>query len=340
MRRLLSGSGPNIREVATESWEICPADITAFPPAIYSEGALDRITALSPWRNWATELHAIKGRHIEHAATHAHLVEDVTISGAYLFCGTARSQEGFGPLSLRQTSTEPFKHIKEASLVSNWAGSNYFGVFMRGSLPLEMLPEEGDAAISLVTKPYTHEADYRAILSLPRPTRVTSAQVDQLILYTDYAHNASKAARYDEMRRRLRQNINATPRNVPGVYLKRGATGEPRLIANETEVEETLTAYGFDIVDLTTLTAWEITQYLLDAPIVVSVEGSHIAHAIYSIAEGGTLLVLQPPNRFAMAFKEFTDRAGLRFAFTVGTLADDDCFNVDIDDLKRTLDLL
>ena len=330
MRRLLSGRPPDIRDTATRSWEICPADTQISPPAIYLEGAVDRITDLSPWRNWESERRAIKGGPIEHAATRAYLIENVSIADAYLFQGAARAQEGFGPLSLMRSNAKPREYLKQACLISNWAGSHYFGVFLRASLPMEMLPEADEKAVSLVTKSYTHENGYRTLFSLPRPQCLTSAHIDQLTLYTDYAHNASKADRYTEMRQRMRQTLGKTPGNSAGVYLKRGATGERRIVANEAEIEAALTACGFDIVEPAKLSAEEISRRLLDAPIVVSVEGSHLAHAIYSIADGGAFLVLQPPDRFAMAFKEFTDRAGLRFAFTVGTPVENGHFSVDL----------
>ncbi|KIC41617.1 hypothetical protein RA27_10310 [Ruegeria sp. ANG-R] len=337
--RLISGPGPNIRSLASDSWEICPSDVTNIPPAIYLASSLERITALSPWRNWETEHHAIEGRPTEHAATRAYLVKDVTISGSFLFRGTARAQEGFGSFSILQTNDNPHERIKEACLTSCWSGSHYFGVFMRASLPQEMLPQPSETAISMMTKPYDHEAGYRQLLQLPLPKCVTSAHVKRLILYTDYAHNASKSARFSELRRRMRASLGPVSNNRPGAYLKRGNTGERRIVVNEKALEEVLSAKGFDIVEPAKLSPYEISQRLLDVPVIVSVEGSHLAHGIYSIAAGGTFLVLQPPNRFAMAFKEFTDRAGMQFAFTVGHPAANG-FSVDIDDLERTLDLL
>ncbi len=337
--RLISGPGPNIRSLASDSWEICPSDITNTPPAIYVASSLDRITALSPWRNWETERHSIEGRDTEHAATRAYLIKDVTISGSFLFHGAARTQEGFGSFKLLQNNNNSKEHLSEACLTSCWSGSHYFGVFMRASLPQEMLAQHAETTISMVTKPYDHEAGYRRLLQLPLPTPVTSAHVKRLTLYTDYAHNASKAVRFSELRRRLRTSVGSVGIGRPGAYLKRGETGERRIVVNEQALEDVLSAKGFDIVEPAKLSPREVSKRLLDVPIIVSVEGSHLAHGIYSVAEGGTFLVLQPPDRFAMAFKEFTDRAGMRFAFTVGHPADNG-FSIDIDELERTLDLL
>lgn len=341
MRRLIAGRAPDMNDMATRSWEICPAEAHTCPPAIHLPDALDRVTALSPWRDWQTERRFIEGSVIEHAATRAHLIEDVDIAGAYLYRGAARMQAGFGAQQVLRRGRGATQRLAEAHLVSNWAGSQYFGIFLRAVLPMELLPEDGAPAISVVTKPYEHEEGYREVLSMPRPSCVTAARVKRLTLYTDFGQNASKAARYAELRARLRRTLGTpAPDTRPaGVYLKRGNTGERRHLVNEAQIEAALTALGFDIVEPAALDARTIAQRLLDAPVVVSVEGSHLAHAIYPIAENGALVVLQPPDRFAMAFKEFTDRANLRFAFTVGHPAPDG-FSVGIDDLKQTLDMV
>lgn len=339
IRRFIKGQAPDLRKMAVRSWEICPAETQTCPPAIHLPDALDRVTALSPWRDWESERRAIEGGPVEHAATHAHLIEHVNIAGAFLYCGAAKMQAGFGQQRIAFRDSVPVQRMAEAQLVSNWAGSHYFGLFLRAVLPMELLANDNAPTISVTTKPYGHEDGYRAILSMPRPPLIKAARVDRLTVYTDFGQNTSKAARYAELRRRLRRSLGEGCEKRPGIYLKRGTTGEQRIVANEEEVEETLKALGFDIVEPDVLDAQTIARRLLDTPIVVSVEGSHLAHAIYPIADGGTLLVLQPPDRFAMAFKEFTDRADLRFAFTVGH-PEPNGFRVDIHDLKRTLDLI
>ncbi|MEP1612825.1 MAG: glycosyltransferase family 61 protein [Roseobacter sp.] len=337
--RLMAGSAPDLRDVAVRSWELHPAEIQDCRPAIFLPNALDRISSLSPWRGWETEKLFINGGQIEHAATSAHLLEDIRISDAFLYRGAARMQAGFGAQQYIRNTNAPTTHLTEAHLISNWAGSHYFGMFLRAAIPMELLPEEGAPAISVKTKHYMHEKGYRDILSMPRPRLLTNARIDQLTIYTDFGQNTSKAMRYAKLRRRLRQTLRPNTPPPPGIYLKRGSTGEDRIVQNEAELEAMLLERNFDIVEPSKISAQEVAQRLLDTPIVVSVEGSHMAHAIYTLAEGGTLLALQPPDRFAMAFKELTDRIGLRFAFTVGHMAPVG-FRVDIDDLKRTLDIL
>lgn len=340
MKRLVSGRRADIFEMATRRWEVSPAETIESPPAVYLEGALDHVVSLSPWRDWASERPFIEGGPTVHAASEAFLVENAEISGAFLYCGTAKEHPGYGSQHVIGGGDGPTVSIDQAHLVSNWASSHFFGLFMRASLPLEMLPTQGDRVIQMRTKTFGHEEGYRDLLSMPRPQEVTRARIKRLTIYKDFAHNASKVERYAELRRRLRNSLPDAGTEPPaGVYLKRGATGEQRLVTNEAEVEAALAARGFDVVEPAKMTPEDISRRCLNTPIVVSVEGSQMGHAIYSIADNGAFLVLQPPDRLAMAFKEFTDRRNVTFAFTVGRPAQGG-FRIDIDDLLRTLDLI
>jgi hypothetical protein len=83
----------------------------------------------------------------------------------------------------------------------------------------------------------------------------------------------------------------------------------------------------------------EIVDHLAGARVVMGVEGSHLCHALYAMAEGGGLCVLQPPNRFTCINKDFADCLGLRYAFLTGTEAAAG-FRVEVKDLNRLLDKL
>ncbi len=126
---------------------------------------------------------------------------------------------------------------------------------------------------------------------------------------------------------------------MPGVYLRRGIAGEPRVLVNEPELEVALRAVGFDILDPEQLSAREIAERSLDAAVVVAVEGSHLSHAIFSAADQATFLVIQPPDRFALAYKEFTDRMDMRFALVVADPVEGG-FAVALDEVHRLLEQL
>lgn len=337
LNRLMVRKRPGLDEIAARSWEVSPATSETSRAAIYLDDALERISAYTPWGSEANEMERVRGGPGEHAATVAYQIENVRISGPMLYRGAFKARHGFGPEG-------PFadlprhESLDEAHLVSNYAGSLFFGSFLI-DIAVEMLPGDGDHAIGMVTNEYGHEAEYRRMLSLPRPPRAGNTTVGKLVIYSDFAQNGLKEVRYRELRRRLRTHFPDAVERPAGVYLKRGATGERRVVANEAEIEAVLAARGYDIVEPAVLGAEEVTRRCLDAPVVVSVEGSHLSHAIYSLADDGAYVVLQPPDRFAMPYKEVADRLDQRFAFEVGTPAEGG-FTIEPDRLQRLLDRL
>ena len=316
--------------------ELAPATRSAAPPAVFPEGALDAILGLSPWRNWEDEQALIHGAPRTHAATRAYLIEDVRLSSGFLYKKSGIADVGRGDRSLWGPGGVTAL-LDEAHMVSCYAGSKFFGTFLIDSLPLEMLPPDGSHAIAVPTRAYHHEPGYRALFDLPAPPVVDQARIRRLTFYEDFGQNPGKVARYARLRARLLARLGDTPASPPrGVYLKRGASGERRILANEAALEDRLTRLGFDIVEPERLDADEIARRTLNAPVVVSVEGSHISHVIYTMARDGALIVLQPPDRFAMAYKETTDEIGIRFGFAVGAPAPDG-FTVDPDTVDRLI---
>ena len=335
--RLLRRRRPSLEEVADRTWEIFPAQTGQERAAIYLEDALDRITGFTPWNAPDYELKRVHGGAIEHVATKGHLLKSARISGPIVYCRAFKTLQGFG--TERAFGAPPRGDpIQRACLVSSFAGSHFFGPFLR-DITVELIPDAGDPVIGLETKSYEHEAAYREMLSLPQPPKARNTTVSELTMYTDFGQNRFKQDRYRELRRRLRARFPDHGSGPPGVYLKRGHSGEARILVNGEEVETALAARGFDIVEPGLLRAEEIVRRCLDARVIVSVEGSQVTHAAYTLADGGAYLVLQPPDRFAMAHKEVADCLEQRFAFDVGTPAEGG-FVIDTGRLERLLDRL
>lgn len=337
--RLLAGAPVDIRSFAIEETVLCPEETATSAPAVFLDGALDKITGLSPWRTWDLEVNAIRGGMGTHARSYAYVLENVDLVGAFLYRGAAKAQPGYGRASLFTRDLGERRVLTRANLVTSNSGSHFFGTLLLDDFPLALIDEGSPENIAMVTRPYEHEAGYRALLGLPQAPLVRNAHIERLTIYVDYAQNSYKEARYRELRARMRRRLGAGVPAVRGVYIKRGATGEPRVLENEPAIIELLADEGFDVIDPAAATAEEVARRSLDAGIVVGVEGSHLSHAIYSAADNGVFLVLQPPDRFAMAYKEFTDRVGMTFAFLVGDRSDRG-FVVPPGDLRRMLDLL
>jgi capsular polysaccharide biosynthesis protein len=225
-------------------------------------------------------------------------------------------------------------------LITSNSGSHFFGTLIVDDFPLALLPSESDVRITMMSRPSTHEADYRRLVKLPAAKRITYGRIKRLVIYTDFAQNSLKEERYRVLRSDLRASLSANRlRPAPGVYIRRGATGERRLLVNETAVEHALIERGFRVIDIQSMTAETIARETLDARIVVGVEGSHLSHGIFSAHEDATFVILQPPQRFSMSYKEFTDRLGMRFAFLVADLHPEG-FSVSITHLNRLIDVV
>lgn len=340
-RRLAARRAPEFHSFASRDWQLCAPEQVVVPPAIHLPGAMEKVRGLSPWRSWEIERLLVGGGRVDHAASTARLVTDVDLVGAFLYRGAAKLQPGYGEERLFQEAYGPSERLDEVHLVTSQSGSHFFGTLMLDDLPLGLIPQACDPCIAMVSRPYVHETGYRELLELPRAREVTRARIGRLICYSDFAQNSFKRARYERLRARLRGALGPQEGNgrPVGVYLRRGAAGEPRVLVNETALESALRTLSFDILDPDRLSAREIAKRSLNARVIVGVEGSHLSHAVFSAADGACFLVVQPPERFAMAYKEFTDRMDMRFALVVADPAPGG-FAVDINDVHRLLEQL
>jgi hypothetical protein len=337
-RRVAHGPVDNIKSLADKQWVICPGESSRVPKAIHLESMIERIRGLSRWRNWEVERRMIDGDVIDHAPCIAHVLNDVDLVGAFLYKGAAVAQPGFGVDAWWSNEPAVREVLDEAELVSSNGASFYFGCWLLDEVPLSALLSGNPNTIRMQSQGYLHEAGYRQLLGQPAPRLVKRARVRHLTLFSDFGQNRSREQRYRQLRERLRRALGSSGEPPSGVYLKRGRGGEPRVLGNEAEVEALMERLGFRVIEPTSLSADEIARLTLDATVVVSVEGSHLSHVIYSMADDATLLVIQPPHRFSLAYTEYTDRMSMRFAFVVGQ-PHPDGFIADPGDIARTIDL-
>lgn len=342
-RRLLAGRYIDLRDLAQRQFVLCPSETTTVAGAIYDAASISKVSQLSPWRRWEVESLLMNGGSIEHHATIAHEIGEVEIVDAFMYSGAGKAQVGYGSERLFLSDHGPRRQFDHATLIASRYGSQYFGNFLQDDIPLGLLAaDDGSNPVSVVNRGYPHEAGYRRVLGVEAGTQVRRAHVKRLTMFTDFAQNSLKEARYRILRSNLRRSIveaQGSRRAPRGIYIRRGRTGELRLLENESEIEQYLSALDFRIIDAEAMTPEAIASAALDARIVVSVEGSQLAHGIYCAADDAVFLVLQPPNRLSMVYKEFTDRLGMGFAFLVGDPAGPG-FRVAPSDLGRMFDRL
>jgi capsular polysaccharide biosynthesis protein len=330
--RLLKGR-QTYQEVCDQQWILHPRETSLSPKAIYRSEDLDKVTAVHPETTYEHELRRIRGSEMEHAATtvyrlrQAHFLQGYVYKGAMRHCLVTTKERLFPALATER--------IEQAALACTFAGLRYFGHFMTDDLTLAMAAEPLAQPITVPQQLTAHQLEYRNLLGI-HPLPVAQAQCQELLLIEDVGQHRFKRKRYEVMRSRLQQFGSASSW---GVMFLRGTTGARRLLVNELEVAAFLKQQGFVILDAEKLSVTEIIRQALGAKIVVGVEGSQLIHGLFTMADGGTLLTLQPPDRFNNVYKDYTDCLEMNYAFVVGN-PEPNGFSINIEDLARMLDQL
>jgi hypothetical protein len=325
-----------IGEVADRSWDICSAESNMRPKAFFLDNQLERITG---WMFCGDDpLREINGGEmVGHFACRGYLLRD-----AFLVDGTL--YKGSGSLSLLPRSSglprlRVDAEIRRGAIYATFAGLKYFGSWLIDDVLTYPLAVAEGEPVTLDGPSTGHKAGYEQWLDM-KPTRTQSAYLHEAVIFMDYAQNSSKRARAGATSERLLARVQAAPH--PGVFLLRKSSGQgkPRLLLNEVELAEQLArTRGLRIVDPVEVDVPTLVSLCAGARVVVGVEGSALAHAVYMLAPGGALVALQPPDRFCTVFKHVVERDARHFGFVVGQPRGEGFF-VDPDELERTLDLL
>jgi capsular polysaccharide biosynthesis protein len=276
------------------------------------------------------------GNERREGATIAYRLENATVAHGVVYAGGAsRIHRTDGPRFLLSGQAAR----REAGLIaSSRTGELFFGDWLVEAFSLALVAETMSVpAIGFERREWPHEAGYRALFSLAIDP-VRHVRFDTLWIVDDRGINDGRGARFRELRRRLRASTTSAQAGER-VYLARGTTGQARTMTNQDDVEAQLAARGFAIVHPERETPRSLAAKLVDARIVVVMEGSAQTHALLAMADGGAVIVLQPPNRFTAPGKDMADMAGLRYGFIVGDPAGDG-FSIDPQRLDETIALV
>jgi hypothetical protein len=322
------------KDVCEREWVISPASTSIAPPAIYLAGETEKITGLEPNTNNINEQFRINGGQREHAATIARSLRDAYLFGDHVYKKTAKIQIGINPEKLFYQ--HGLKVRDTASLASSWIDSKYFGHWMTDGIPLLMAGREIAPPIRNSGPLTAHQEQYLSMLEMSYESFI-GGKIRELIILEDFGQNKYKRARYEKIRECFYRHGNQS--SHPGAIILRGMSGVNRALINERQIADYLLSIGFKVIDPQRQSANEIIQATSGARIVVGVEGSHLAHGLFSMHPRGTLLVLQPPNRFNNVHKDYADCMDLEYAFVVGDACDGG-FRIPVDHIRRILDLI
>ncbi|UJR85257.1 glycosyltransferase 61 family protein [Sandaracinus amylolyticus] len=335
--RLFGWQGRPLQDVADRTWTLSPATRARAPKAFFLPNQLERVTGTMFSEGDA--LKEVEGGFVDHAPTRAFLFEKAWLLDGVVYKG--RGHECIRTRTTRVPRLRVEREIGRGAVYSTFAGMTYFGNWLlHDCLAYPLAAAEGDPVTISRTAVGCHEPTYEEWLGI-QPSRLESAFFRELVLFDDFGYTNDKRARFRALREKLFARVDAKPH--PGVFVVRGRTGKgkPRVLENEAALAEMLAQRrGFRVLDPAQTDVATIVKTCAGARVVVGVEGSGLAHGILGLAPGGSLLVLQPPDRFVTVYKNTVEREEQHFAFVVGQPRGEGLFYVDPAEVERTLDLL
>ncbi len=323
-----------LSDSACKAVEIFPACEIAIPCAIFNKADLHKVTGVGMGTTMAYELARIRSGTAKHKATIAYELRDVTLMNGALY--KWRFKHGIAYSGDLHHQFGRVESIDDAGVLAHsWLGSRYFGHWIRDDMPLAMLATTMGKSVGIDRKCTTHQKRFAEIFSVHVETLPPVAHLSKIVVLSDSHYNQGKITRWREMRERIAQRKG---KNLfKGVMLLRGATGEARVLLNEAEIAQRMSALGFYVANPAEVDLDTFIENAAGAEIVISVEGSQLANGFVCMKETGTMLVLQPPFRFNNIYKDACDALGTRYAFVVGD-AKGQGFTVDVDAVERMVD--
>jgi hypothetical protein len=329
------------REMASDSWELAPAEIRNNPKPLCIAGQLDKARNLDHgWR--VKNLQYLFSPTLTHKATTAHLLKNVDLVGPSLFSG--RMHHRLSEERPTILDREPIERVVSGVLASGFSGNVWFAHFIADTCPMCLMA--GDVAadrqaevvsVPLITDMLGQRKRYLELLETV-PRILSRAHFDEIVILDSLGLNAYHRAKMEDFRRRIREKISPLPGSRK-VYLRRGTHGYNRNPTNEAEIESVLTDYGFRFIEPEHMTLDALVATMLGAQLVVGIEGSQMGHMLPAAADGATLISLEPPDRFDTPFKLWTESIGMRWGFLIGHPSENS-YRIDQDELRRTLDLV
>jgi hypothetical protein len=333
LKRLFAGPG-TLESAAYRREIIHPEETATYLPAIYLHGQLERITGSPAESSIAYEIESATRLTGLHAPTIAYLLRDVAVVDGSVYHGTLRFFiSKHGPTQ----SVRP-RDIERAALVSSFYGSKYFGHWLRDDCTAYVLANDLNIPPLCFQSPSgRHMEGYKSLFDQDW-TPTFRGRVKHLTVFSDYHENRLKVQRYEKLRSFVAARF--PDRDYRSyVYLKRGKDGATRAVKNEDEIIAALVKNGFVVIDTGLTPLDKLLEILVNARIVVSVEGSHVSHCVYSVPRDSGLLILQPPDKFAANHRRWTSCLGIRFGFVVGTI-NEPGYQFDLTEILQTIDLL
>lgn len=298
-------------------------------PAIYEQSQLSIVRSCGFKSTIENEIAKLNATSFTESAALLFKLNNALVLGGEIFSESSRHY-----ISRSNPYRRIFSRIESFSTVAvsnSTQGLKYFGHWLRDDCATYELARDFGKVISL-SRPHWPDCDGYQTAFDQRWEEKKSFFAKELTIFQDIGFSRSKKKRLTDLRARIRHGSNNSSR-YDIVYIKRGKSGSRRLIINEDYLVEALEHHGIRIVEPET--GFEgLASNCLDSSMMITLEGSQAAHGVYMLANGGSLLVIQPPERFYNPHLEWTRLLGMNYGIVVGEAVGDDIF-VDPDEVLR-----
>lgn len=330
----LLGPKDGLQSAAVCQETIHPAERSDARSVIMLEDDWEAITAIQAETTFEIEQQRVAGGLRDHQATQRYMLRNVlaTPRGFYTLGG---SFSQYGPPDLRDLLTGQMVTCDRGFFAPSAISMKYFGHWLTDTLPTALLCGEDEALYLPPNPAWPHSTAYLETLGL----ETISAPLvffREMSFCIDIGQNTHRQAR----QRRIRKRITAAlgPGNGgAGVFILRGQSGVDRVLVNEAALAARFATRGFKVCASSDPLP-KLLAAVRGAPIVISMEGSHVAHALFAAAPDALLVTLNPTDRFNNVYADYLAGLGLRMA-TLVVPREARGYYADPDRLDRLIDL-
>lgn len=302
---------------------------------IYLDGELEKATKAHPQSTLEIEYDRARDRLAQHAPVVRYEARDILVTPAGLYTAGSALRIN-APTDLSALLRTPLVETDAAAICDTGVTLRYFGHLIQDALPTALLAQEGEVPVITTNPKWQDVPAYFTGLGID-PIRMPLHLAKRAVWFEDFGQGTLKRQRYQTIRKRLRD---AYPASQPGkrIYFKRPAGGDVRTIINEGEMIQALTQAGFVVVDPSSMKAEELLPILMDASVSVGIDGSHLNHLYFTLAEGAVAVCLIENDRFTMQQADYSRANGLVPAFMVLEGQMGVGYRVDVPGLLKTLE--
>lgn len=305
-------------------------------PALFDQDHLSRVTKCGFKKSLAELADVLMATSYREAPLATYHVGEATVLGGTIFTGTKRILHSKQVKAGVRDALYAHPSLNDAVLINSMQGLRYFGHWLSDDVSAFEAFRNDPRVISLPLPTWSDIDPYLELFD-QQWHQQSVIRAKSLTLVRDLGFSRGKAQRYRALRGRFRSRLRSSNASGKVVFLRRGPSGDPREIVNAANLERRLSDAGVAIV--TAEGGKDFLAAIVDASVIITIEGSQDRHALYSLREGGGMLTLAPPDRFYVATHEWARNLDMHSGIVIGVGAEGG-FIIDPDEVLRMADRL